>query len=191
MLESEEQWREQWKDMISNTKALLVRKWFAMEAEDVRSIVDLQITKAYKKAKAKGVDKFVLTPSTIITFTNRALKKEIGRMPGVEKQFERDPETGKTKKKLIYHGCTSLDATTSYEDRDSTPLVDLLESDEPSAFELLEKQEILEEQKKLVLKYMSQRTYDQLVFEYQNHCVTPAHLNFINKLKGIIRNEQY
>ena len=70
MLQTEEQWREQWKDMINHTKATLIKKWFVMEPEDVSSIVDLQITKAYKRGLATNKETFVLTQKTIISFGN-------------------------------------------------------------------------------------------------------------------------
>lgn len=186
MLQSEEQWREQWKDMINHTKATLIKKWFVMEPDDVSSIVDLQITKAYKRGLATNKETFVLTPKTIISFTNRAIAKEIRKWPGVQRIFVE--EKGKKKKQYIYHGCVSLD--TPFDDNEDSTMIDFLPSNEPSAQELVEKDESIQEMKKILLKYITPRTFDQLVFEMQNHCITASNANLIAKLKARIKNEQ-
>lgn len=188
MLQTEEQWREQWKDMINHTKATLIKKWFVMEPEDVSSIVDLQITKAYKRGLATNKETFVLTPKTIISFTNRAIAKEIRKWPGVQRIFVE--EKGKKKKQYIYHGCVSLDTPSSLDESEGSAMIDFLPSDEVSAQELIEKEERIQEMKNILLKYITPRTFDNLVFEMRNHCITPANANLIAKLKVRIKNEQ-
>ena len=67
-------------------------------------------------------------------------------------------------------------------------MVDLLEGNNLDAQALIEQKEELEEKKKLLLKYITPRTYQQLLFEVQNHCVTSSHSNLILKLKEKIKN---
>lgn len=186
LMQSEMEWREQWDEMIRHTKHILQKKWFVMDPDDVSSIVDLQISKAYRRAKINGKTDFVLTSRNIIAFTERAIGKEIRKWPGVERIFLED--NGKKKKKYLYHGCSSLDAPTNLDDQEGPPMVDLLEANNPNIQALLEEKEELEEMKNTLLKYITPRTYQQLVFEIQNHCVSPSHSNLILKLKEKIRN---
>lgn len=185
-MQSEEEWRAQWNEMIQHTKYLLQKKWFVMDPEDVSSIVDLQITKAYRRAQINGKTDFVLTSRNIIAFTQRAIAKEVRKWPGVERVFLEDK--GKKKKKYIYHGCSSLDAPANLDDQEGSPLVDMLEANNPDVQALIEQKEELEEKKNILLKYITPRTYQQLVFETQNHCVSPSHSNLILKLKEKIKN---
>lgn len=182
------EWRTKWDEMIKHTKHILQKKWFVMDPEDVSSVVDLQISKAYKRAKINGKDTFVLTSKNIISFTERAIAKEIRKWPGVERIFVEDQNKKRKKKKYIYHGCSSLDAPTNLDGEEGPPLVDLLEGNNLDAQALIEQKEELEEKKKLLLKYITPRTYQQLLFEVQNHCVTSSHSNLILKLKEKIKN---
>lgn len=187
-MESEMEWRTKWDEMIKHTKHILQKKWFVMDPEDVSSVVDLQITKAYRRAQINGKDTFVLTSKNIISFTERAIAKEIRKWPGVERIFVEDQNKKRKKKKYIYHGCSSLDAPTNLDGEEGPPLVDLLEGNNLDAQALIEHKEELEEKKKLLLKYITPRTYQQLLFEVQNHCVTSSHSNLILKLKEKIKN---
>lgn len=187
-MESEMEWRTKWDEMIKHTKHILQKKWFVMDPEDVSSVVDLQISKAYRRAQINGKDSFVLTSKNIISFTERAIAKEIRKWPGVERIFVEDPNKKRKKKKYIYHGCSSLDAPTNLDGEEGPPLVDLLEGNNLDAQALIEHKEELEEKKKLLLKYITPRTYQQLLFEVQNHCVTSSHSNLILKLKEKIKN---
>lgn len=187
-MQSEEEWRAQWDEMIQHTKYLLQKKWFIMDPDDISSIVDLQITKAYRRAQINGKTNFVLTSRNIIAFTQRAIAKEVRKWPGVERIFLEDKDKGKKKKKYIYHGCSSLDAPTNLDDQEGSPLVDMLEANNLDIQALMEEKEELEEKKNILLKYITPRTYQQLVFEIQNHCVSPSHSNLILKLKEKIKN---
>ena len=84
------EWRTKWDEMIKHTKHILQKKWFVMDPEDVSSVVDLQISKAYRRAQINGKDTFVLTSKNIISFTERAIAKEIRKWPGVERIFVED-----------------------------------------------------------------------------------------------------
>lgn len=187
-MESEMEWRTKWDEMIKHTKHILQKKWFVMDPEDVSSVVDLQISKAYRRAQINGKDTFVLTSKNIISFTERAIAKEIRKWPGVERIFVEDQNKKRKKKKYIYHGCSSLDAPTNLDGEEGPPLVDLLEGNNLDVQALIEQKEELEEKKKLLLKYITPRTYQQLLFEVQNHCVTSSHSNLILKLKEKIKN---
>lgn len=182
------EWRTKWDEMIKHTKHILQKKWFVMDPDDVSSVVDLQISKAYRRAQINGKDTFVLTSKNIISFTERAIAKEIRKWPGVERIFVEDQNKKRKKKKYIYHGCSSLDAPTNLDGEEGPPLVDLLEGNNLDAQALIEHKEELEEKKKLLLKYITPRTYQQLLFEVQNHCVTSSHSNLILKLKEKIKN---
>jgi hypothetical protein len=190
MLPSEEAWRTKYFYLVKGAKKHLVLKWFALEPEDISGIVDLQISKLYRIAKKNHAPDFVCTHAVICRLSERMIIKQILKNPSVERKWIKDEETGKRKKKIEFHGCSSLDVAVTGEDGEGTPLVEKLVSPCMNLYELLEAEEEWKWKKEKILEHMTERMFKQLMFEYENHCVTQEHQNFIQKIKEVIKNEK-
>ena len=77
------------------------------------------------------------------------------------------------------HPLSSLDA----EVEDGVTLLDILPDVDFSIDGAIIQDETVNEQKSLVLAVISERTYKQLCFEYENKCVSQENLNLIQKIK--------
>lgn len=179
-----EQYLEDFAPMISNIKRRLKYKWFAVEQDDIDSIVNLVIVKLYRKNKKP---EFVLTKNNLTKIAERAIAKEICRRSECGVKILKDPETGKRHKLVSILPVVSMEESLG----DELTIGDLLMDPTSSIEDLLIEQEDLAEKKKLVLGVITERTYSQLVFEYENKCVSQEHLNLIQKIKKEIKkNEQ-
>ena len=67
-------------------------------------------------------------------------------------------------------------------------LADIIPDTSPTPQEMIEDEEDLKEKKDLVLAIISERTYKQLVFEYEHKCVSQENLNLIQKIKKVVKN---
>lgn len=179
-----EQYLEDFAPMISNIKRRLKFKWFAVEDDDIDSLVNLVIVKLYRKNKNP---KFVLTKNNLTKIAERAIAKEICRRSECGVKILKDPETGKRQKLVSILPIVSMEESIG----DELTIEDLLVDPTPSIEDLLIEKEDLAEKKRLILGVITERTYSQLVFEYENKCVSQEHLNLIQKIKKEIKkNEQ-
>lgn len=165
--------------MINGVKNRLARKWFALEDEEVGSLVNLSIHKLWRKNKNEV---FVLTKKTLTTVAERAIIKQICKEPHIEVHIVEN-EKGKRVKNFIIHPTLYLDA----EVEESITLLDMVPNEDLNIEEELEKTEEFNEKKALVLGVISERTFKQLCFEYENKCVSQEHLNLIQKIKKEIQ----
>lgn len=165
--------------MIMGVKRQLARKWFALEDEEIGSLVNLAIHKLWRKNKNEV---FILTKKTLTTVAERAIIKQICREPSVEVHIVED-ETGKRVKHFTIHQTSYLDA----EVEEGLTLMDLVSDDTISFEDQLENEAEFNEKKDIVLAIISERTYKQLCFEYENKCVSQEHLNLIQKIKKEIQ----
>ncbi len=170
-----EQFLIEFNPMIEGVKRRLSRKWFALESEEIGSLVNLAIQKLWRKNKNEV---FVLTKKTLTIVAERAIIKQICREPSVEVHISED-ENGKRTKLFSIHQTMYLDA----EVEEGLTLLDMVRDETPTIEEQIEKDEELEEKKGMVLAIISERTYKQLCFEYDNKCVSQEHLNLIQKIK--------
>lgn len=179
-----EQYFEDFAPMISNIKRRLKYKWFAVEPDDIDSLVNLVILKLWRKNKKPD---FVLTKQNLTKIAERAVAKEVYRRSECGVKILRDPETGKRQKLVSILPMVSLEESLG----DELTIGDLLIDPSPSIEDILIEKEDLAEKKKLVLEVITERTYNQLCFEYENKCVSQEHLNLIQKIKKEIKkNEQ-
>ena len=179
-----EQYLEDFAPMISNIKRQLHYKWFAVEPQDVDSLVNLVIVKLWRRNKN---DKFVLTKSSLIRIAERAIAKEVCRRSECGVKILKDPITGKRQKTVSTLPIVSIEEPIG----EDITLGDTIVDPSPSIEEIIEQQEDLEEKRNLVLGVITERTYKQLCFEYENKCVSQEHLNLIQKIKKEIKkNEQ-
>lgn len=175
---------EDFAPMISNVRRKLKYKWFAVEPNDINSIVNLVIVKLYNKNKKES---FVLTKTNLLKMAERAIIKEICRKSECEVKILRSPEKGKRKKLVNLMPVMSMEEHIG----DELILADILVDPSPSIEDILIADEELAEKKQIVLGIITERTYNQLCFEYENKCVSQEHLNLIQKIKKEIRrNEQ-
>ena len=179
-----EQYFEDFAPMISNIKRRLKYKWFAVEPEDIESLVNLAIVKLWKRNKKEH---FILTKANLLKIAERAIIKEICRRSECEVKILRDPDNGKRKKLVTLMPLVSTEESIG----DELTVGDILVDPEPSPEEQLLADEDLAEKRMLVLGIITERTYNQLCFEYENKCVSQEHLNLIQKIKKEIKkNEQ-
>ena len=175
---------EDFAPMISNVRRKLKYKWFAVEPNDIDSIVNLVIVKLWNKNKKES---FVLTKTNLLKIAERAIIKEICRKSECEVKILRDPENGKRKKLVNLMPVMSMEEHIG----DELILADILVDPSPSIEDILIADEEVAEKKQIVLGIITERTYNQLCFEYENKCVSQEHLNLIQKIKKEIRrNEQ-
>ena len=175
---------EDFAPMISNVRRKLKYKWFAVEPNDIDSIVNLVIVKLWNKNKKES---FVLTKTNLLKIAERAIIKEICRKSECEVKILRDPDNGKRKKLVTLMPLVSTEESIG----DELTIGDILVDPEPSAEEQLLAEEDVAEKRMLVLGIITERTYNQLCFEYENKCVSQEHLNLIQKIKKEIKkNEQ-
>ena len=175
---------EDFAPMISNVRRKLKYKWFAVEPNDIDSIVNLVIVKLWNKNKKES---FVLTKTNLLKIAERAIIKEICRKSECEVKILRDPENGKRKKLVNLMPVMSMEEHIG----DELILADILVDPSPSIEDILIADEEIAEKKQIVLGIITERTYNQLCFEYENKCVSQEHLNLIQKIKKEIRrNEQ-
>lgn len=179
-----ERYIEEFAPMISNIKRKLHYKWFAVDADDIDSLVNLAIVKLFRRNKNKA---FILTKSTLSRIAERAIVKEICRRSECEVKILRDPETNKRKKEIVLVPTISTEESIGEE----LTIGDLLVDPTPSIEDLLIEQEDFAHKKAILLGIITERTYNQLLFEYENKCVSQEHLNLIQKIKKEIKkNEQ-
>lgn len=172
------------KPMIEGVKRRLIRKWFALEAEEIESLVNLSIYKLWRKNKK---EKFILTKGALTQVAERAVIKQICKAPNVEVKISYDKK-GKRKKTIEVHPLSYLDDVVG----DDITLMDLIPDDSPTPQEVMEEEEEFKERKALVLAIISERTYKQLVFEYEHKCVSQENLNLIQKIKkAVAKHEQH
>jgi hypothetical protein len=164
-------WMETYEPMIKSAKRLLSNKWFALEPDEIGGIINLSIMKLFKKNKH---DVFVLTKSVLLQVGERAIIKRIMKEPGTITEVDKEthkkrvtPNTPASLDELDTNGLPRLDSIGVYID----PM-----QDEDERLDL-------EDKKNQVLTIITQRCYDQLIFEYENKCVTPQNLNLIQKIK--------
>ena len=160
--------------MIAGVKRRLALKWFALDKDEIDSLVNMSIFKLWRKNKHET---FVLTKKTLSCIAERAIIKQICKEPNVEVHITK--ENGKREKKVTVHPLSSLDA----EIEDGISLLDILPDVDFSIDEAIIQDETVKEQKSLVLAVISERTYKQLCFEYENKCVSQENLNLIQKIK--------
>lgn len=168
--------------MIKGVKRRLARKWFALEPQEIESLVNLTIFKLWRKNKK---DVFILTKQVLQVTAERAVIKQILRAPNVEVTVTKD-EMGKKHKKVQVHQDSYLDAEVD----DGLLLMDVIPDSSPDILDQICKDEEMEEQKQLVLAVISERTWKQLCFEYENKCVSPSNLNLIQKIKRMVNKNE-
>ena len=179
-----EQYLEDFAPMISNIKRRLKYKWFAVEEDDIGSLVNLVILKLWRRNKKP---EFVLTKENLTKMAERAIVKEICRKSECGVKILRDPETGKREKVVSLLHISSLEENIG----EDVTIGDILVDPSPSVEDIMMEEEDLAEKRAIVLGIITERTYKQLCFEYENKCVSQEHLNLIQKIKKEIRkNEQ-
>ena len=174
-----ERYLDDFTPMINGVKKRLAYKWFALEADDVGSLVNLAILKLWRKNKNEN---FVLTKNTLLVVSERAIIKQICQASNVEVTIKED-ETGKRKKNFTLHPLAYLDAVIE----DDLTLGDMIADGSPSIEDILISEMEFQERKAMVLKVISERVYKQLCFEYENKCVSQENLNLIQKIKKEIK----
>lgn len=179
-----EQYLEDFAPMIANIKRRLKYKWFAVEEDDISSLVNLVIIKLWRKNKKP---EFILTKQNLTKIAERAIVKEICRKSECGVKILRDPESGKRQKIVSLLPVVSVEEGIG----DELTIGDVLVDPSPSIEDILIEREDLAEKKAKVLDIITERTYVQLCFEYENKCVSQEHLNLIQKIKKEIKkNEQ-
>ena len=179
-----EQYFEDFAPMISNVKQRLKFKWFAIEEDDINSLVNLAIVKLFRKNKNPN---FVLTKNNLTKISERAIAKEICRRPECQVKISKDPETGKREKLVSIIPIVSMEESIG----DGLTVGEYIADPTPSMEDILIKEEELRNKRNLVLGVITERTYSQLLFEYENKCVSQEHLNLIQKIKKELKkNEQ-
>ena len=179
-----ERYLEDFAPMISNIKRKLKYKWFAVEGSDIDSLVNLVIVKLWRKNKKP---EFVLTKSNLTRVAERAIVKEICRRSECGVKILRDPISGKREKIVSVYPVISTEEPIG----DELTFGDTLVDPSPSIEDILIEEEDMANKKAIVLGIITERTYKQLCFEYENKCVSQEHLNLIQKIKKEIRkNEQ-
>lgn len=178
-----DQFMTDYKPMIDGVKRRLSQKWFALERDEIASLVDMAIFKLWRKNKK---DTFVCTKKVLQTVSERAIIKQICHQPNVEVKIVID-ENGKRHKKVELHQTAYLDAEI---DEDVT-LMDIIPDDRPSIEDEIIEECDLQEKRAMVLAIISERTYKQLCFEYENKCVSQENLNLIQKIKKAVLKHEH
>lgn len=173
---------KEYEPMIKGVKRRLIQKWFALEPQEIESLVNLTIFKLWRKNKK---DDFILTKKVLQLTSERAVIKQILRAPNVEVKLVKD-EQGRVKKKVNVHQTAYLDQEVD----DGLCLMDTIPDDSPTVLDTICENEELEEQKALVLTVISERTWKQLCFEYENKCVSQSNLNLIQKIKRMVNKNE-